>query len=86
MDRTINAYCIFLDTLLEGAVPAIRDAEGKPYIFATRQEAEREIAENVISKLNEFLDGERDFEDAMTVSEYIVEVEVDPDGTLLNGR
>ncbi|MEO8617080.1 MAG: hypothetical protein ABI600_18215 [Luteolibacter sp.] len=38
----------------------------------------------MITRLQQFLDGERDFEDAMTVEEYIVEVDVFPDGTMVD--
>ena len=55
-----------------------------PCVFATRVEAEREIADNVITRLQEFIDGEREFEDAMTVEEYIVDVDVLPDGSIVD--
>lgn len=76
------AYCIYIRTVAEGEVPAVRDANDLPCVFSTRLEAEREIADNVITKLREFLDGDRDFDDAMTVEEYIVEVNVFPDGSI----
>ncbi|MEO8617077.1 MAG: hypothetical protein ABI600_18200 [Luteolibacter sp.] len=38
----------------------------------------------MITGLQQFLDGERDFEDAVTVEEYIVEVDVFPDGTMVD--
>lgn len=71
-------YCIYIDTVCEGAVPIVVDEEGVPIIFRTRDEAEREIADCVMTRLQEFMDGERDFCDAMTVEEYVVEVEVPP--------
>jgi hypothetical protein len=77
-------YCIYIDALREGPVPLLRDAEGKPYVFATRLEAQREIAEDIVTRLQEFIDGRRDFEDAMTVEEYIVEVDVLPDGSVID--
>ncbi len=36
--------------------------------------------------LQQFLDSERDFEDAVTVEEYIVEVDVFPDGTMVEAE
>ena len=71
-----KGYMIVLDTLVEGTVPSVYDGQGEPCIFMTRVEAEREIADNLITRLQEFIEGQRDFEDAMTVEEYIVEVEV----------
>jgi len=84
MEALSAGYCIYINTLLEGEVPSVRDGEDKPWVFATRVEAEREIADNTITRLQEFMDGERDFEDAMTVEEYIVEVDVLPDGSVID--
>jgi len=38
----------------------------------------------MITRLQQFLDGERNFEDAVTVEEVVVEVEVFPDGTMVD--
>jgi hypothetical protein len=35
-----------------------------------------------MTRLRQFLDGERDFADAITVEEYVVPVTVHPDGTI----
>jgi hypothetical protein len=78
------AFCIYIHTLWEGPVPAVWDESSQPHVFATREEAEREVADNMISRLGEFIDGERDFDDAMTVEEYIVEVDVLPDGSIVD--
>lgn len=87
------AYSVFIDTVCEGGVPAIRDADDKPVVFATRAEAQREIADNLITRLQEFIDGERDFDDAMSVADYIVQVRllpdrsvIDPDGNHFDAR
>lgn len=76
------AYCIFIETVCEGPVPAVRDGNGKPCVFSTEIEAQREIADNLITRLQEFIDGERDFEDAMTVEEFVVSVDLQPDGSV----
>ncbi len=82
MERSHIAYCIFIDTLLEGTVPSVRGDKDLPCVFTTRVDAEREIADNMMTRLQEFIDGEREFEDAMTVEEYVVEVQVLPDGSV----
>lgn len=82
MDNPALAYCIYINTIAEGCVPAVRDENDLPVVFATREEAEREIADNMITRLQEFLDGHRDFEDAITLEEYIVDVALFPDGTI----
>ena len=73
-----------IDTVCDGAVPSLTDGEGKAWVFATRVAAEREVADLLITRLQEFLDGDRDFEDAMTVEEYVVEVEVSDNGSFID--
>lgn len=75
-------FCIYIDTVCQGPIPIERDEAGKPVVYPNRNEAEREIAEDLIERLRQFLAGERDFEDAMTVEEYIVEVTKGDDGSI----
>jgi hypothetical protein len=77
-----RGFCIFVDALLEGPVPLVRDEHGRPVIFATEMEAQREIADNQLTRLQQFIDGQREFEDAMAVEEYVLPVEVLSNGTL----
>jgi hypothetical protein len=53
-------------------------------VFATEREAQREIVENMMIRLREFLDGERDFDDAVTLEEYVVAVDLLPDGSIVD--
>ena len=46
--------------------------------------AQREIADDLIERLGQFLAGERDFDDAVTVEDYILPVTVLPDGSILD--
>ena len=78
-----KSFCIFIDTVVDGPMPSVRDADGRPFVFLSKLEAQREIADNAMTRWQEFLDGEREFGDAMTVEEYVVEVELQPDGTVL---
>lgn len=78
------AFCIYITTVCEGPVPSVRDGDGKPCVFKTEVEAQREIADNAMTRLQEFIDGEREFEDAMTVEEYVVPVDVYPDGSIVD--
>ena len=50
--------------------------------YPAERAAQIEIAETLILRLEEFIAGARDFEDAMTVEEYILPVEVAPDGSV----
>jgi hypothetical protein len=42
-------------------------------------EAQREVADNQLTRIQEFLDGQRDYDDAMTTDEFILPVDVWPD-------
>ncbi len=85
-----RGYCIFIHTLCQGRVPSVHEskADDPPgasesiCVFATEREAQLEIADFMMTRLREFLDGERDFEDATTTEEYVAAVAVHPDGTI----
>lgn len=82
MSDPISAFCIYINSVAEGPTPLWRDENDLPIVYLTRREAEREIADDVMIRLREFMDGSRDFEDAMTVEEYVVEVDVLADGSI----
>jgi hypothetical protein len=79
-----HGYCVFIQSLSNGPVPLVRDGAGKPVLFATEQEAQLEIADAMMTRLQEFIDGARDFEDAVTMEEYVVAVDVFPDGVIVD--
>ncbi len=87
-----RGFCIFINTLFEGAVPSVYEsgvddhpnASERLCLFTTELEAQREIADFMMTRIQQFLDGERDFQDAITVEEYVVEVEVLPDGSIVD--
>jgi hypothetical protein len=89
-----RGFCIFIDTVCEGAIPLVKgtsadDGVKAPegiYLFRSEQEAQYEIADAMITRLQEFLVGERDFEDAIHLEEYVVEVDVLPDGRIVDAE
>ena len=83
-----SAFAIFHETICEGLVPAWWDERGFPVTYPTEHEAQREIADMVITQLQQFLAGERDFDDAIVCDDFVLPVEVWPDGTiqLADGR
>ncbi len=85
---TRSAYAIFTRTICEGLIPAWYDDRNLPVVYATELEAQREIADSLMESLQQFLQGERDFEDAILVEDFILSVEVRPDGSITteNGR
>jgi len=79
-----KGFCIYIDALFEGPVPVERDEVGNPFVYDRLVAAERVIAEDAIGRLHEFLAGERDFDDAITIEEYVVPVDVLADGSVVD--
>lgn len=79
-----RGFCIYVNTFCQGPVPAIWGDSGFPVVFATLTEAQQETAEHTIKRLQQFIASERDFEDAITVEEYVVEVDVFSDGSIID--
>ncbi len=77
-----SAYAIFTRTICEGLVPAWYDDTNFPVVYATELEAQREIADDLMEHLQQFLDGEREFDDAISVDDFILPVDVWPDGSI----
>src|SRR6188508_1068326 len=68
-----KGFCIYIDTFCQGSVPVVSDETGY-IIFETELEAQREIVDHQMTRLRQFLDGEREYEDAIEVEEYVVAV------------
>ena len=81
-EPTRSAYAIFITTLCQGTVPLWYDDKNLPITYATQREAQIEIAEDLAERLRQFLAGERDFDDAITIEEFILPVDVWPDGSI----
>ena len=75
-----TGFCIFMNTVFQGRVPSLSDDEFY-VVFETEREAQLEIADFLMTRLREFIDGARDFEDAIVTEECVVPVTVHPDGT-----
>lgn len=76
------AYAIFTQTLCEGLVPAWHDESNLPVIYATELEAQREIADDLMEQLRQFLAGSREFDDAISTEDFVLPVKVWPDGSI----
>jgi hypothetical protein len=76
-----TGYCIYLDTFFQGQVPILTDGDDKYIVFVTELEAQKEVADYAITRLKQFLDGKRDFDDAISVQEYVVPVTLHSDGS-----
>ena len=82
-----TGFAIFCPTVFQGTMPACYEGN-YPLAFATELEAQREIADNQLTRIQQFLDGERDFDDAITTDEFVLPVSIWPDGSIstANGR
>ena len=76
-----GGFCIYIDTFFQGPVPVVSD-DVVYVVFDTKLEAQKEIVDNQMRRLQQFLDGERDYDDAICVEEYVVPVTVHPDGVI----
>lgn len=70
-----SGYAIFSPTAFQGNVPACYEGN-YPVVFGTELEAQREIADSQLIRIQQFLDGERDPDDAMTTEESVLPVAV----------
>ena len=79
-------YMIVGESVVEGLQPTVMVSEGdtpfEPLLFPTEREAQLEITDRMMSKLEEFIDGERDFDDAVALDEYVLEVVRRSDGKI----
>lgn len=63
-------------------MPTWHDETGYPVVYVTELEAQREIAKHHLTLIEQFLAGERDYDDAMTAEDFILPVDVWPDGSI----
>lgn len=75
---TETFYIIVGESVLDGLQPTVMVSEGdmpfRHLLFSTEREAQMEIVDRMMTKLEEFISGERDFDDAVAVDEYVLEV------------
>ena len=84
-DQSRKGFCVFVDTVGDGPQPVVW-GDNAPVVcateHATEHEAQREIADPQILRLQQFLDGE--FEEAIAIQEYGVPVHGAPGGRILH--
>jgi hypothetical protein len=76
-----TGFAIFCPTVFQGTMPACYENDF-PVVFSTELEAQREIADHQLIRIQQFLDGERDFDDAITTDEFVLPVDVWPDSSI----
>jgi hypothetical protein len=80
----MTANCIFMDTVCEVKIPAWRNELGGFLLHPNEREAQLEIADDIMERLFQFQQGEPDFEDALTVGDFIVSATTRDDGTFVD--
>ncbi len=78
---TRSGFAIFQHFSFQGIRPACYGAGNYPVVFDTELEAQHEIADTQLTRIQEFLDGEREFDDAISTEEFILPVDAFPDGS-----
>lgn len=77
-------YIIVGDSFLDGLQPTLMVSEGRtPFehlLFSSERDAQIEIADRMMTKLEEFINGDRDFDDALALDEFVLEVVKRADG------
>ena len=73
-----------MDTVCEGKIPAWRNTTGGFLLHTTEREAQLEIAGYTMIRIRQFQQGERDFEDAFAVEDFIEPVITRADGTFVD--
>ncbi len=85
-DNNRFAFAIFETTFFGGLTPTWREECGFPVTYATEREAQMEIAEMLILQLEQFIAGQREFDDARSTGDFILPVKVWPDRSIETGR
>lgn len=80
-----DGFCIYINTLFQGPVPVVNGSDYRYIVYSTADAAQRDIVSHAITRLEEFLSGEREFEDAIVVEEYAVKETVCGNGLVTDG-
>ncbi len=70
--------------MCEGKIPAWRSDSGGFLLHPSEREAQMEIADYSMIRIRQFQQCERDFDDALTVEEFIEPVITRADGTFVD--
>lgn len=73
-----------MDTVCEGKIPARRNETGGFLLHSTERQAQLEIDDYTMIRIRQFPQGERDFEDAFAVEDFIEPVITRADGTFVD--
>lgn len=77
-----SGFVVAIDTVAEGLTALVKDGEGRPVVFTTEEAAQKCIVDFLADRVDECQRGERDFDDLMTIEEFVKPVEVDEVGCI----
>ena len=77
-------WCIFTNTLFAGKIPVYQNEDENPVVFESELEAQRVIAEELRDHLQEFLSSGREFDDAIASDDFVEQVSVLADGSVVD--
>lgn len=82
---SVKGWCVLTETI-SGQELVWRTGEGDkamPVVFSTERAAQLEIVEDIQNDIDQFIDGERGYDEIHQFSEYTVaEIEVDEQGVI----
>lgn len=79
-----RGYCVFIDTIFQGTTVSVHGENDLPFVFPSEREAQLEIVDFHMTRVQEFIEGERDYDDALEIEEYVMPVTVLPDGMVVD--
>jgi hypothetical protein len=79
-----HGYCVFINTFCQGTTVSVHNGDDLPFVFPTEREAQLEIVDFHMTRVQEFIDGERDYDDALEIEEYVMPVTVLPNGSVVD--
>lgn len=79
-----HGFCVFIDTVFQGTTISVHNGDDGPFVFATEREAQLEIVDFHMTRLQEFIHSERDYEDALEIEEYVMPVTVMANGIVID--
>lgn len=81
--KVSKGYCVFVESISEGAVPSVFDGDNEPVVFGTREEADAEIQDYVDTRLAHAVDENETKIYIEDTEEFVVEVRILENGTVL---
>lgn len=75
-------FIVAITTAAEGLTVSVTGDKNRPVVFTTQNAAEQCIIDCLADRVDECQRGERDFEDAITIEEFVTAVMVGDDGVI----